>query len=442
MSAVAATGWLPWVHTSGLPYWLGLLGLSMIAWPLLNAAVSGYAGRRLESGSGAKSVLTAMVLLVFLVSLPAAWLDAQAVVRTIAVAAPVAALTGIVSRLGVRQLRRREQQAGASLRQMILVGAVDPVVELRRSIERDRGAGIEVVGVCVPKGEVARARALELPVAGDLGDATAVVRESACNAVAIADGTPRGFVRRLAWSLEDLDVDVLVHSGLVDVAQSRMHVEPHHNFSLLQVDQPHFTGWRRRAKRLLDVIMTSIGLLIIWPILAVTALMVKLEDRRGPVIFKQTRIGIDGKPFTMYKFRSMVVDAEQRLAELTAQNEGAGPLFKMERDPRITRTGAFIRKYSIDELPQLFNILNGTMSLVGPRPSLQSEVDTYTQDTQRRLKVIPGLTGLWQVSGRSLLSWEESVRLDLTYVENWSVGLDIRILFKTAHAVLAQRGAF
>jgi lipopolysaccharide/colanic/teichoic acid biosynthesis glycosyltransferase len=169
---------------------------------------------------------------------------------------------------------------------------------------------------------------------------------------------------------------------------------------------------------------------------------IKLDDRRGPVFFRQTRVGIDGKLFTMWKFRSMVVDAEQRLTQLRDQNEGAGPLFKIEEDPRITRIGHFLRKYSLDELPQLFNVLAGSMSLVGPRPPLQSEVDAYADHIRRRLKVIPGLTGLWQVSGRSMLSWEESVRLDLRYVENWSMLLDLQILWKTAFAVLAKKGAF
>jgi exopolysaccharide biosynthesis polyprenyl glycosylphosphotransferase len=191
----------------------------------------------------------------------------------------------------------------------------------------------------------------------------------------------------------------------------------------------------------MDLVITGIGLLMISPLLGLIAILIKIDDR-GPVIFKQTRIGIDGKPFTMLKFRSMCTDAEEKLAALKAQNEGAGPLFKMENDPRITRVGRILRKYSLDELPQLFNVLAGSMSLVGPRPPLKSEVDEYADPVRRRLKVVPGLTGLWQVSGRSLLSWEESVRLDLRYVENWSIGLDLLILFKTAYAVLAKRGAF
>jgi lipopolysaccharide/colanic/teichoic acid biosynthesis glycosyltransferase len=160
------------------------------------------------------------------------------------------------------------------------------------------------------------------------------------------------------------------------------------------------------------------------------------------VIFRQTRVGLDGRNFTMLKFRSMHIDFEQRLADLRAANPGIGMMFKMENDPRITRVGRFLRKYSLDELPQLFNVLMGSMSLVGPRPPLLSEVDAYEDHARRRLLVTPGLTGLWQVSGRSLLSWEETVRLDLRYVENWTLSLDLLILWKTFFAVVAKRGAF
>jgi len=210
---------------------------------------------------------------------------------------------------------------------------------------------------------------------------------------------------------------------------------------LLHVEQPHFTGWRRFIKRATDITLTSFGLIVISPVLAIIALAVKISDR-GPVIFRQTRVGLDGTTFTMLKFRSMHTNAEARLAELRAQNPNLGMMFKLESDPRITRVGKFLRKYSLDELPQLFNVLAGSMSLVGPRPPLQSEVDIYEDHARRRLLVTPGLTGLWQVSGRSLLSWEETVRLDLRYVENWTFTLDLLIIWKTFFAVVAKRGAF
>ena len=180
---------------------------------------------------------------------------------------------------------------------------------------------------------------------------------------------------------------------------------------------------------------------MISPVLAAIALAVRMSDG-GPVIFRQTRVGLDGSTFTMLKFRSMHTDAEARLAELRAQNPNVGMMFKLESDPRITPVGRFLRRFSLDELPQLFNVLGGTMSLVGPRPPLQSEVAVYEDHARRRLLVTPGLTGLWQVSGRSLLSWEETVRLDLRYVENWTLTLDLLIMWKTFFAVVAKRGAF
>ncbi|WP_231920275.1 sugar transferase [Microlunatus soli] len=199
---------------------------------------------------------------------------------------------------------------------------------------------------------------------------------------------------------------------------------------------------RRRSKRIVDLGLTAIGLMVLAPLLILIAATVKISEPTGPVIFRQRRVGIDGTTFTMYKFRSMYADAESRLAQLTAINEGAGPLFKLVHDPRVTKVGRILRRYSLDELPQLLNVLFGTMSLVGPRPALQSEVDTYDAVVRRRLTVVPGLTGLWQVSGRSLLTWEESVRLDLRYVDSWSIRLDLIIMIRTAQAVISGRGAF
>jgi lipopolysaccharide/colanic/teichoic acid biosynthesis glycosyltransferase len=180
---------------------------------------------------------------------------------------------------------------------------------------------------------------------------------------------------------------------------------------------------------------------VISPLLLLIALAIKLQDG-GPVIFRQTRVGRGGEMFTMLKFRSMVTDAEARKQELEALNEGNGALFKMSEDPRITRLGRFLRAYSLDELPQLFNVLGGSMSLVGPRPHLAEEIARMPREAVRRSLVTPGLTGLWQISGRSTLGVEDSIRLDLRYVENWSLGLDLLIMLKTASAVLARRGAF
>jgi lipopolysaccharide/colanic/teichoic acid biosynthesis glycosyltransferase len=193
-----------------------------------------------------------------------------------------------------------------------------------------------------------------------------------------------------------------------------------------------------RVKAVLDVVAALVLVLVLLPLLLVVAGLVALDG--GPVFFRQTRVGRDGREFRMIKFRSMVVDAEARLADLAG--DGSGPLFKMRRDPRITRAGAVLRRYSLDELPQLFNVVAGTMSLVGPRPALPREVATYNAIARRRLAVKPGLTGLWQVSGRSDLSWDASIALDLRYVGQWTPGLDLKILARTARAVVGGRGAY
>jgi len=300
-----------------------------------------------------------------------------------------------------------------------------------------------VLGVCVPKAELADATGTRPNVIGSVDQVPELARTWAADAVAVtgSDAGRRNDLRELAWALEGVGVELLVHPGLVEVAGPRMHIRPYVGLPLLHVEQPHFTGWRRFIKRATDLVLTSVGIVVISPFLALIALAVKLEDG-GPVIFKQRRVGLDGSTFTMLKFRSMHVDAESKLAELRAQNPDIGVMFKLEDDPRITRVGRFLRKFSLDELPQLFNVILGQMSLVGPRPPLQSEVDSYEHHARRRLLVTPGLTGLWQVSGRSLLGWEETVRLDLRYVENWTLTMDLLILWKTFFAVVAKRGAY
>ena len=194
------------------------------------------------------------------------------------------------------------------------------------------------------------------------------------------------------------------------------------------------------AYAVLNAVAALVLILLLAPVMLAVAIAVRLDG--GPVLFRQTRVGRDGTEFRMVKFRSMVVDAEARLAALAAQNEGAGPLFKMARDPRITRVGHVLRKFSLDELPQLFNVVGGTMALVGPRPALRREVDAYCPLAARRLAAKPGLTGLWQVSGRSDLSWEQSIRLDAEYVDRWSPAFDLRILFRTVGAVTRGGGAY
>ena len=228
---------------------------------------------------------------------------------------------------------------------------------------------------------------------------------------------------------------------LTDIAAPRIHVRPVAGLPMMHVGEPEFSGSRRVLKGALERIIAAVALMVWGPVLLLIAFAVRL-DTPGPALFKQRRVGSHGREFTIFKFRTMHVDAENRIQEISRLNESDGLLFKIREDPRVTRVGRILRRWSIDEAPQLINVLFGTMSLVGPRPPLPSEAAQYTPDIARRLLVKPGLTGLWQISGRSDLSWEEAVRLDLYYVENWSPALDLSILWKTTFAVVASRGAY
>jgi exopolysaccharide biosynthesis polyprenyl glycosylphosphotransferase len=248
-------------------------------------------------------------------------------------------------------------------------------------------------------------------------------------------------LRELAWELEKTDTDLCVAPALLDVAGPRTTIRPVAGLPLLHVDHPEFTGARRVIKAAFDRTVAFGALILTAPLFAFVVLAIRTADG-GPALFRQTRVGKDGLAFTVYKFRTMVLDAEKRKAQLAEHNEHDGVLFKIRSDPRITRVGGWLRRWSVDELPQFINVLLGDMSLVGPRPALPDEADRYAEHVRRRLMVKPGMTGLWQVNGRSDLPWEESVRLDLRYVENWSFVLDLQILWKTCSAVLSGSGAY
>src|SRR5699024_1232553 len=254
-------------------------------------------------------------------------------------------------------------------------------------------------------------------------------------------GLSTRLMRGLSWGLADHSISLILARALTDIAGPRIHSHPVADLPLIHVSTPRLDGFSAALKRAFDILGAALGLIVISPLMVATAIAIKLDDG-GPVFFRQTRAGRDSRPFTMLKFRSMVADAEARLAELESQDDGNGVLFKMKTDPRITRVGRVIRAYSIDELPQLVNVLLGAMSMVGPRPPLMSEVERYGSDVMRRLTVKPGITGLWQVGGRSDLDWEESVRLDLYYVENWSIVQDLIIIFRTVRVVLTRDGAY
>jgi exopolysaccharide biosynthesis polyprenyl glycosylphosphotransferase len=431
--------------------WLCLLGLFI--WPISIALCRGYRRNRIgigfdEPGAVMRAgmvVVVAVALPAGLMAVPAGTLDAlklYALLKLVATGAPFAVALSVLVRFVARKVLHFLQRRGRSLRNVLVVGSFAAAQQLSDRIQREPDAGMKIVGLCLPSSELPRPVLAGIPVLGNLSQVPAVVRIIGCDAVAVTsdDATRYNYLRELAWALEGAGIELLVDPGLVEVAGPRMHIRPLMGFPLLQVEEPHFTGWRYAVKRVSDLMLTSVGLLIISPLLLAIAAVIKLQDG-GPVIFRQARIGRAGKPFTMLKFRSMVVDADERKNELMANNEGKGGLFKLSYDPRVTRFGRFLRRYSLDELPQLFNVLTGSMSLVGPRPHLASELAQMPSEASRRSLVTPGLTGLWQVSGRSDLEGEDAIRLDLRYVENWSLGLDLQILSKTISAVLTKRGA-
>jgi exopolysaccharide biosynthesis polyprenyl glycosylphosphotransferase len=431
--------------------WLCLLGLFI--WPISIALCRGYRRNRIgigfdEPGAVMRAgmvVVVAVALPAGLMAVPAGTLDAlklYALLQLVATGTPFAVVLSLLIRFVARKVLHFLQHRGRSLRNVLVVGSFAAAKQLSDRIQREPDAGMKIVGLCLPSSELPRPVLAGIPVLGSLSQVPEVVRAIGCDAVAVTsdDVTRYSYLRELAWALEGAGIELLVDPGLVEVAGPRMHIRPLMGFPLLQVEEPHFTGWRYVVKRVSDLVLTSVGLLIISPLMFAIAAVIKLQDG-GPVIFRQARIGRAGKPFTMLKFRSMVVDADERKLELMANNEGKGGLFKLNHDPRVTRFGRFLRKYSLDELPQLFNVLAGSMSLVGPRPHLASELAQMPSEASRRSLVTPGLTGLWQVSGRSDLEGEDAIRLDLRYVENWSLGLDLQILSKTISAVLTKRGA-
>jgi exopolysaccharide biosynthesis polyprenyl glycosylphosphotransferase len=363
----------------------------------------------------------------------------------VVVALPMAAGLSLVGRYAVRKRLHRLRAAGRHMLDLIVVGGEHSVADLVTQLRREPASGLRVVGACLPPGSSGGLLVpLGVPVLGDVDDVAALARESAVDTVAVTScpemSGPR--LRRLAWDLEGTDIDLVVNPGLIEVAGPRLHIRPVSGLPLLHVEEPQFTGVRRLVKGAVDRTAAAFGLLLLSPALLVIALTIRLTSR-GPAFFVQTRIGKDGREFTMLKFRTMVVNAEAQRVALVEQNERSeGLLFKIRKDPRVTPVGRVLRKFSADELPNLVNVLTGSMSLVGPRPPLPEEVALYGDDVRRRLLVKPGMTGLWQISGRSDLTWDESVRLDLRYVENWSLALDLMILWKTAGAVFRSSGAY
>jgi exopolysaccharide biosynthesis polyprenyl glycosylphosphotransferase len=338
-------------------------------------------------------------------------------------------------------LHRARRRSSDWSHRVLAVGGREEVDALVAELEREPYAGLKVVGACMPPGDDTDGSSV--PVVGSLTSVPDAVARLGVDTVAVtaSRGLTSGVLKRLGWDLEGAGVDLVVAPALTDIAGPRVHVRPVSGLQLLYVEQPEFTGPTWAMKEAFDRVLAALALTLLAPVMALIALGVRLSSP-GPVIFRQVRVGRDGEVFTVFKFRPMVVDAETHLEALWELSEGNGVLFKLKDDPRVTPFGRLLRRVSLDELPQLWNVVTGTMSLVGPRPALPTEAERYGRSTARRLLVKPGITGLWQVSGRSDLTWEDSVRLDLYYVENWSFAGDIQILWKTVSAVVQGRGAY
>ncbi|RBY95116.1 sugar transferase [Blastococcus sp. TF02-8] len=416
----------------------------VVAWPVLLGCTGAYAERGYGTGSDEyRRVARAGFLLLATTSF-VSYVGALDLSRALVVVAiPLLTLATLLGRYAARARLRALRAQGQCTKKVVVVGRGSAVLELVTRLQREQYAGLEVVAAAVtPSDRVRVAERAGVPVGG-LDDVLLLAETHDADTIAVtsASETAAQYLRQLSWQLEGTGIELLVAPGLIEVAGPRLHIRPFEGLPLLAVEQPCFEGWRRVVKGGVDRCVAALALLALAPALLLIAAAVSLTSA-GPVLYRQERVGLNGRTFTMLKFRSMVVDADRQLDGLRAENISDGLLFKLRTDPRVTPVGRLLRRLSLDELPQLLNVLGGSMSLVGPRPPLPAEVARYDTSVSRRLLVKPGLTGLWQISGRSDLSWEESVRLDLRYVENWSLALDAVILWKTGRAVLSRSGAY
>ena len=418
--------------------WLTLLAAYRTRSPrIVGAGVEEY--RRVFSATLATVGVIAIALMVLRPEVARGYL---------AIALPLGFCGLLLGRHLCRRSLHRQRNKGKCLVSVLAVGDAPAVRNLVQSLAREWWYGYSVIGVCLTGrsagGTLEVPGVGSLPVLGDEHNLEEVIVEADVDTVALTSTHhlgPEG-VRELSWRLHDLEVDLMVSPGVVDVAGPRLTMQPVAGLPLIHVEKPQYTGTKRIQKRAFDICLSMMILAAAAPVMTAAAIAIKLTSR-GPVFYRSERIGLDGVPFEMIKFRTMVVGADQQVESLAAINDSiGGVLFKIKRDPRVTAVGRVLRRYSVDELPQFFNVLRRDMSVVGPRPPLRREVDKYDDQVRRRLLVLPGITGLWQVSGRSDLSWEDSVRLDLSYVENWSISNDMLIALKTARTVFAGDGAY
>lgn len=349
----------------------------------------------------------------------------------------------ILGRLALRRALHTARRRGLLRQRVLIAGSRSHIDEVARVLGREPWLGYEVIGALTPEYDLSEETATGVPVVGNANEATSLAKAYNADSIFFAGGAvgSSSQFRQAIWDLEHESIQVVIAPSVTDISNERIKIRPVGGLPLMHIEPPTWSDASRWGKRLFDLAGSLSLILVFSPLFAFATLSVKLHDR-GPVMFRQERIGKDGESFACLKFRTMVVDAEARLEALHEESGHSEGLFKMKDDPRITGPGRWLRRFSVDELPQLFNVVRGDMSLVGPRPPLLREVESYDVDTTRRLHVRPGMTGLWQVSGRSDLTWDEAIRLDLYYVDNWSMLQDVSILTKTLGAVVSSRGAY
>jgi exopolysaccharide biosynthesis polyprenyl glycosylphosphotransferase len=426
-----------------LPFYLTCTLLLPVAWLAIVASLDGYATGVIGIGSDEfRRILNAGLILTAAVAIVSYAAKADLARGYVVVAFPLLTGMDLCARYALRKRLHRARNLGNGMQKVVVVGYPDVAAEIITQLRRETHHGLSVVAACLV-GSGLETEISAVPAVHGLDMVPAVVERFGADTVAVLacpemSGTR---LRDLAWALEKTATSLCVAPALLDIAGQRTTIRPAAGLPLLYMEHPEFTGISRLLKTAFDRTVAGLVLLLLGPLMGFIAVMITIGDG-GPALFSQVRVGVRGEKFKIYKFRTMVADAEQQKALLAERNETSGVLFKIRADPRITKVGAWLRRWSLDELPQLFNVLNGEMSLVGPRPALPEEADLYRDHVRRRLAVRPGITGLWQVNGRSDLSWEETVRLDLRYVENWSFMLDLQILWKTWAAVGSGTGAY
>ena len=433
----------------GLPtesrYTLLLIAGGVPAWLVLVALAGGYDKRQIAAGfEYYRRAVTAGVWVLASAAFTSFVLHADVSRALVLGSVPLATFLTIAGRYGVRQVLHHQLRGHHATHRVLAIGMPADVRQLVVHMARASFAGFRVVGAITPADGTEALLPRGVSWAGDdVLAAVARARDLHADTIAVVAThlLAPGQLRRLSWELEPTRIDLVLAPAITDVAGPRISTHPVAGLPLLCVEKPSFAGPRRVVKDALDRALAALTLVALSPLLCAVAIGVRLTSP-GPVLYRQDRVGLNSSSFRLVKFRSMRMGAHDEVARLWGDNEHEGPLFKLRRDPRLTPIGAFLRRWSLDELPQLWNVLTGDMSLVGPRPPLATEVERYGDDMRRRLLVKPGMTGLWQVSGRAELSWEESVRLDLYYVDNWSVGLDLVLLWKTLACVVRGQGAY